>query len=137
MAANPARLTAAASLVMLVAIAALTGSAAASTTTKKWYWAEDRAEAVLVAKFRMPYCRWEPNDAKVCKPTGVPLPGHPNLIGFQLGDASCTGADELGVSFKFSRFRCRVVSRYAPFFRSSIAVYPTGALTFRWKVLVQ
>jgi hypothetical protein len=105
-----------------------------SATPKKWYWTQSRAEALVVARVKLPFCRVDPSDPD-CAPNGVPRPGHPNLIGFSLGEAQCSGSDELGSSFRYRRFSCRVITPYPPYFRATVAVYVTGAATFQWKLL--
>lgn len=112
---------------MLVAVA-VASAANAGTTPRKWYWSETQAEAAVVTKVRLPQCRVYPDDPQCLAHT-------PHIVGFTLGPVDCRGADELRSTFTFNRFSCRVVARYAPKIGGTIAVYVTGPLTFRWKVL--
>lgn len=120
--------------IAVVAIAlGISTASAAPTAAKRWYWTQSRAETLVLAKVRLPGCRVSP-DPTNCSASGAPLPGrHP--IGFTLGEVRCSGAGELGVSFKYSRFSCEVVSSYPPYFTAEIAVYVTGPNTFRWAII--
>lgn len=119
-----------AGVIVVLALAPSLGAA----TPKRWYWTESRAEGFVLLKVKLPGCRYAPSPTE-CTADGKPLPGHPNVVGFQLGDAQCTGSNELGQTFKYARFSCRVISAYAPFFRATVAVYVTGPVTFRWKII--
>jgi hypothetical protein len=115
-----------------VAVAAL-ASAAQPATPKKWYWTEDKTEAAVIAKLKIPSCRVYFPDPANCGANRQPLPGrHPP--GFTIGQAQCTGSDELRETFTFARFRCRTQARYARY-QATFAIYPTGPTAFRWKIL--
>jgi hypothetical protein len=90
---------------------------------QKFYWSEDQANAIVVAKVRLPDCVVIPSDTDCAGRTG-----------FALSSADCQGYDELGTSFTFNRFECRVLT-YGGDFEARIAVYVTGPTTFRWKTL--
>jgi hypothetical protein len=111
-------------LAMLAATALALAGTASAATPKKWYWSETQAEALVVKKVRVPYCRVFP-DSPTC-------PGDRVLM--YLESADCVGADELGSSFKFNRFRCQVVINYG-YAKGRIAVYVTGPTTLRWKII--
>jgi hypothetical protein len=111
-------------LLGIVAIAFVLPGVGSAAPSKKWYWSETQAEALVVKKVRVPYCRVFP-DSPTC-------PGDRVLM--YLESADCVGADELGSSFKFNRFRCQVVINYG-YAKGRIAVYVTGPTTLRWKII--
>jgi hypothetical protein len=115
--------TALGSALVVLAVAA---SSSAATAPPQWRWSESHAEAVVMAKVRIPYCNVYPSSSQ--------CPEGPNAIGFQLQSADCTGAGEYRATFTYTRFTCKIVV-YNGYAKGRIAVYPTGRSTLRWKIL--
>lgn len=108
-------------------------SVASAATPRKWYWTEAHAETAILAT-RLPYCRVYPDDSGKCLATGQRRPGAPLGVRIPLVASECKGAGELGQTFRYSRFSCRVLA-YDRQTRLDLAVYVTGPTTFRWAVL--
>jgi hypothetical protein len=118
-------------LVVLVAVsAAVVGPAVAapsSSAASQAYWSESKAETLVVRKVKIPYCRIWPEDSEC--PDGTMRSGRTPVI-----KADCTGASEYKATFRYNRFTCKIVT-YNHNAHGRIAVYVTGRLTFRWKIL--
>ena len=114
---------------------AMQSVASAATPKKHWYWSESRAESIVLQKVKIPDC-WFSDDNRCANPPGpFWANGGPR---WKLQSADCTGADEYRSSFKFRRFTCKiVVADYygRPLANGVVAVYPTGPMTLRWKLL--
>lgn len=95
--------------------------------TKKVYWTESHAEQAVVHTLRVPFCWLYPDETDCAR-----------FPGYHPATAHCTGADELGSSFTFSRFDC-TIEVDDPYGRDigdgHVAVYPTGPSAFVWKLL--
>jgi hypothetical protein len=104
-------------------------SAATAATQKKWYWSESRADALVVANERIPFCRVYPGDNE------CPV-GSMKNVAIRLDSADCSGASEYRSSFTYNRFTCKVVT-YNNGANARIAVYVTGRSTFRWRVILK
>jgi hypothetical protein len=113
-----------AGIACLVAGATLAGSAAGGVPKKSYYWPESRAESFVVAKVKIPGCNVWPDDNR--------CPGW--QVSVAVISADCSGASELGTTFKYNRFTCKVVL-YNNDAEGKIAVYVVGPTTFHWKIL--
>jgi hypothetical protein len=91
--------------------------------TGTYYWSESEAEGLVVKLVKIPYCNAFPSDSGCAGQAPV-----------HLQSATCTGADEKGTTFTYSRFTCEVVI-YGGYAHGRIAVYPTGPQSLRWKLL--
>ena len=120
-------------LVALLATIVVVDVAAASP--RKWYWAQSRAEAMVVQKVRIPDC-WFSGDVRCTNPPGPYwASGGPR---WKPSSVECTGADEYRSSFKFNRFACKlVIADYygRPLANGVVGVYVTGQATMRWKLI--
>lgn len=127
-----------ASTVVAVSVLLATLAGTAGATPKKWYWTEAHAEAVAMKKVRVSLCLINPAEP-ICSDPARPHKGSlaPTTI-------QCQGRDERGATFTYSRFGCRFKISYIS--RQSgqevmvgtgtVAVYPTGAQTVRWKLIL-
>lgn len=122
-------------LAVLCTIAA--GSASAATP-KKWYWTEEKAEAVA-ANIHVHFCVVVPSDPKCAD-----YPAFKPKIGFYTPDeVECRGADELRDTFRFSRFICKFVlgyessqsGLYVQMASGRLRLDPAGRAKFRWKLV--
>lgn len=117
-------------VVVSLFVCAPVAMASDQATPKRWYWTEEKAEAVAAAKIRIRYCLVFTTDARcVSDPSGK--------HGFYgVNEISCVGADEKGESFTFSRFRCRFVAgvRLYDYAAGRLLLYPAGPTAFRWKL---
>ena len=109
--------------------AVVVSTTATAATAKKWYWSESRADAVVVANVRIPFCRVYPGDNE------CPV-GSMKNVAIRLDSADCSGASEYRSSFTYNRFTCEVVT-YNNGANARIAVYVTGRSTFRWRVILK
>jgi hypothetical protein len=108
---------------------------ASATTPKKWYWTQSHAETTVLQRVKIPTC-WVWPDNRCDNPPG---PFWANGGGrVKPATTDCSGADEYHSSFKFNRFTCKIMvadGNGVPAARGTIALYVTGATTFRWKLL--
>lgn len=119
----------------VAAVAALAAAGSWGAAPSKWYWSESRAESAVLQKVRIPSC-WVWPDNRCDNPPGPFWASGGDKIRPRTAD--CAGRDERGSSFTFSRFVCKIVVTDAygtPAASGSIAVWPTGAATLRWKLL--
>ena len=107
-------------LVATIAFASPVGA----TAPKKYYWPASRAEAFVVAKVKVPACNVYPEDNR--------CPGW--QVSIAVISADCRGASELGTTFRYNRFTCKIVL-YNDDAEGTIAVYVVGPTTFHWKIL--
>jgi hypothetical protein len=122
-------------LIVTIVTALCVAGTAAAATPKKWYWTQSRAETTVLQKVGIPEC-WVWPDNRCDNPPGPYWANGGARIKPRTAD--CSGTDEYQSSFKFNRFTCKiVVTDYygTPAARGTIALYPTGATTFRWKLL--
>jgi len=92
------------------------------------YWSEAYAEQRVLAKVKILYCKFVPDDP------GCVKGGRLRRTRFATADVSCLGSTELGTTFKYNRFRCDVaIFEYQGVAR--IGVQVTGVSTFVWQVL--
>jgi hypothetical protein len=108
---------------LIVAIV-LAAPAGAAVPTKRYYWPESRAEAFVVAKVKIPACNVYPDDNR--------CPGW--QVSIAVISADCRGASELGTTFRYNRFTCKIIL-YNNDAEGAIAVYVVGPTTFHWKIL--
>ena len=83
-------------------------STASAATPTKLYWTEEHAEAIALAQVRVRDCLLIQDG--VCRNGSD---GRPHHWTFHLNGIACTGADEKGDTFTFSRFKCRFTTGYA------------------------
>lgn len=120
----------------ILALALMVSAAPALAASPKWYWSEEKAEALAAQKVRIPYCAVFGSDSR-CAGGWYRPDGRPKLGFYGLTDVTCTGADERGETFTFARFRCRFLAgvRTDDYAKGSLLLYPTGRVTFRWKLV--
>jgi hypothetical protein len=76
---------------------------------------------------KIPYCVVHPDDSDCGR-----------LPAVRISESHCTGADELGSTFTYSRFTCEVILRdyYGrEIAHGKLAVYPTTTGTVRWSII--
>jgi len=117
------------------AAATLLGVASSSAATPKWYWSEEKAEALAATKVRIPYCFIFTTDA-ACQNGAYNERGLPRIGSYPLTEVVCTGSDEKGETFTFARFRCRFTAGLTDrdYAAGRVLLYPSGASKLRWKL---
>jgi hypothetical protein len=111
------------SIVLLATLAAGVGAA----TPRKWYWSKPRAEAMVVARVKIPVCDiW--SDARCSDPSFRRDVTTPVI------SADCQGASEYKASFTYNRFTCHIIT-FGSNAQGDIAVYVIGRSTFHWRII--
>lgn len=98
-----------------------TGGGTSSPETGTAFWTESYAEATVVEKVRIPYCKIAPHDAECRQQEPVAVT-----------KAECAGQAAKAGTSTYARFTCALT--VGPEARAArIVVLPTGASTFRWE----
>ncbi len=122
----------------IIALVAVLATAVAATSAYaiigKAYWSEEKAETMAALKVRINYCLvFDPTNA-TAKCANPETRKHQGFYG--LTEVICTGADERGDTFTYSRFKCRFFAgvRIEDYAVGRLLLYPTGRTTMRWKL---
>ena len=100
-----------------------TGGGTSAPETGTAFWTESDAEAAVVEKVKIPYCKIAPHDAECRQQAPVAVT-----------KAECQGQDAKAGTATYARFTCALT--VGPEARQArIVVLPTGASTFRWQAL--